>query len=65
MASWATLGVNVTTNADEEFKRCKNLNGKNEKLQNFLYLALTLSVSVDWFSYLTVLAATSYLHPKP
>jgi len=51
MPLWATLGVSVATNADEEFKMCKNLKGKNEKPQNFPYLALALSVSVVWFSF--------------
>ena len=65
MALGATLGVSVATNADEEFKRCKNFKGKNEKPQNFSNLTSILSVSVVWLSYLTVLAATCYLHPKP
>ena len=58
MILWATLGVSVARNADEGFQRRKKSNKQERQPQNFPYLKLTLSVSVVWFSYLTVLAIT-------
>ena len=55
--------IGCQRNDDEGFKRHKNLLSKKETKQNFPYLTLTLTVSVVWFSYVTVLATISYLHP--
>lgn len=57
------MGVSVARKDDEGFERVKNISTRKKK--NLPYLKLTLSVSVVWFSNVTVLAVTSYLSRIP